>query len=192
MSAEETVRALLQSAAPLLRGALRDATVDALVEDFTLGFQRLLRQAYDVGYRAGLAQSAGASKSETQHEAPLREENAPDDDDLEPEDEPLVTSEAEPTLDPDDLESDVSASPGPPPVHWGADGEREALRSRRTRESASTRIFPHATVGTLLQRIHDFFGLERFEIDVVVCRKGDRSRRQLKKSVKLAKYAVGE
>lgn len=46
------------------------------------------------------------------------------------------------------------------------------------------------TVGGLRDRVVKVFGLERFDIDVVVCRKGDRSRRQLKSSVRLSKYLV--
>jgi hypothetical protein len=105
-------------------------------------------------------------------------------------------------VDADDLESDepqtspdASGEPAAAALEWGRDEPSEIVVPRRRespRDTGALRIFPHATVGTLLQRIHDYFGLERFDIDVVVCRKGDRARRQLKKSVRLAKYEVGE
>lgn len=58
--------------------------------------------------------------------------------------------------------------------------------------AGSQRIFPHASVGTLRQRIVDVFDLSRFDIDVIICRKGDRARRQLKATVKPSKYLVKE
>jgi hypothetical protein len=43
-------------------------------------------------------------------------------------------------------------------------------------------------VGTLRRRIIRTFDLERFDIDVVICRSGDPDRRQLRSSARLALY----
>ena len=41
---------------------------------------------------------------------------------------------------------------------------------------------------TLRRRVFKTFDLERFGIDVVICRRGDRERRQLLGDVRLGKY----
>jgi hypothetical protein len=49
-------------------------------------------------------------------------------------------------------------------------------------------ILANAKVGTLRRRIIRTFDLERFDIDVVICRSGDPDRRQLKSSARLGLY----
>jgi hypothetical protein len=143
--------------------------VDALFSDVTPALRGVLRRAYELGYREALA-----------HEPPAPAIEAPataDEEDLEPEDAPpsVVGGAVE-------LESS-------PSVQWGP---VEEAPPERAPPPVARPIFPHATVGTLRQRIVATFDLERFDIDVVVCRKGDRARRQLKQTVKLSKYLVGE
>lgn len=204
MSVEDTIRALLREAIPVLRAGLRDTTTEALVEDFSGAWKRMLRRAYEVGYREGVASTGVADTTsldggdDAQDESgdasprPVAFDEASEDD-LEPEEHQDAPLQAPDT---DDVESDAESSPTEPgspeprPVDWGDQDVGE--HTPRRREPSSLRIFPHATVGTLLHRIHDYFGLDRFDIDVVVCRKGDRARRQLKKSVRLAKYEVLE
>jgi hypothetical protein len=53
-------------------------------------------------------------------------------------------------------------------------------------------ILANAKVGTLRRRIIRMFDLERFAIEVVICRNGDRERRQLKSTARLSLYRRGE
>jgi hypothetical protein len=210
MSAEETLRALLSGTVDVVRRSLRDSTAEALVEDYSDALRKVLRQAYEVGYREGLASAGRPSDAG----APLRDEVLPiavagestpataEGDDLEPETENGASGPDSPPIEADDLEHDepqtspdASAEPAPAPLDWDGEEATAVVVERRRespRDTGSLRIFPHATVGTLLQRIYDYFGLERFDIEVIICRKGDRDRRQLKKSVRLAKYEVVE
>ncbi|MBI5482127.1 MAG: hypothetical protein HY906_24945 [Deltaproteobacteria bacterium] len=71
----------------------------------------------------------------------------------------------------------------------GADEEPAEDEAEETaRPPVAGPIMPHATVGTLRKRIVRTFDLERFDIDVVICRRGDRERRQLKATAKLGLY----
>lgn len=158
MSAEEALRALAQDAAE--------------------GLEPVLRKAYELGYREGLAQ---APRMEAPPVAPAA---------------PATGDPPGPEADPAELELELEpedpgdAPPAPPPVDWGST-DAPPSEHPHAQSDGPRPIFPHASVGTLLARIYEHFVLDRFDIDVVICRKGDRSRRQLKKSVKLGKYAVG-
>jgi hypothetical protein len=175
MSMESTLQALLVEAIPPLRGALQ--------------------RAFETGYREGLASTGAAREA-----APFDGTRAPIaaappaadtelldwDDDLEPVDSAPPPASQDMARDDDSSPADGIAETRPA-VDWGS-GQRD--RSPGRVEAPRAGIFPHASVGTLRARIIEFFGLERFQIDVVICRKGDRTRRQLKQSVKLSKYLV--
>jgi hypothetical protein len=176
-----------------------DATLDALLADASSSFRSLLRRAYELGYREALAHARPLAVNGAPAPPVAAVAASPDEDDLEPL--PDEASAPEIVVAPEDVEpSTPVAGEGPEqlveaaPVarfDWteldeGGGGGKVA----RSRETGRGRIFPHATIGTLRQRIIDYFELERFDIDVIVCRKGDRARRQLKASVKLSKYEV--
>jgi hypothetical protein len=150
--------------------------IDGLCNEAKEAVRALLRQAYDRGFREGLA-STGQQAAQPVESPPAIPAPAPA---------PEVAPEA-PT------------PPAPVPVAWsgqagagkdepdegddagdveGEDGEGTFVRP----------ILPLATVGTLRRRITRTFDLERFEIDVVICRAGDPDRRQLKSSVRLSSY----
>jgi len=191
MSFEDTLRQLLTDAAPQLRSTIKDALVTALLDDQRSVLFEVLRKAYELGYREALANQPLAT-----HENPG---SKADDDDLEPE----AADDGVPSVppDPDDVEDDDgeavvrSADGNGKDVDWGALGQaesaaREATPSAIRRESAPLRVRSSLTIGSLRNRISKTFELERFDIDVVICRKGDKSRRQLKSSVRLAKYEL--
>jgi hypothetical protein len=180
-----------------------DATLEALLADASSSFRELLKRAYELGYREALAHGRvspvnGGLSDEPQQAASLLADTV--DDDLEPL--PDEASTPEHIAERDELEpSSPVAAAGPEGgaaevaravvFDWGdLDEPSEETRNSRPRDVIRVKIFPHATVGTLRQRVIDYFGLERFDIDVVICRKGDRARRQLKSSVKLSKYEV--
>jgi len=104
----------------------------------------------------------------------------------------------------DDLNEDVDVATeeGKSDVDWslfgnGEDQSRDpqGRASTSPRRSSALMTMPvrrTLTVGSLRDRIIKTFGLERFDIDVVVCKKGDRTRRQLKRTVQLATYELTE
>lgn len=188
-----------------------EAMLDALAEDATASLREALRRAYETGYREGLAthgavtHAAGPSPGDGDPEIGVRA-----DEDVEPvEDEeaaigPVVKWPAAEHED-EDLESEAAGEPGSrenlapraPAVDWGAGSDGPESEPPESQEDDGGMIevmlkpiFPHATVGTLRERIFKYFALERFEIDVVICRKGDRNRRQLKSTVRLSKYLL--
>jgi hypothetical protein len=57
---------------------------------------------------------------------------------------------------------------------WASRGEdhEHATADRATKKAPLLRILPHATVGTLGDRIRYHFDLPRFDVDVIICRKG--------------------
>ncbi|MBX3202578.1 MAG: hypothetical protein KF894_30910 [Labilithrix sp.] len=97
------------------------------------------------------------------------------------------TSDVEPIVDWSNLDEEPES-----PNLADVDVVEAAIDRPRQASAGIQRIFPHASVGTLRQRIVDVFDLTRFDIDVIVCRKGDRARRQLKATVKLSKYLLRE
>jgi hypothetical protein len=173
--------------------SLEDA-LDTLLSDTTPALRAALRRAYELGFREALAGAAASAPPRTPPPAPAP---APpptppppptDEEDLEPEDAPpsAVGRElgVEAGVEVGGAAEELPSSPG---LDWSAVEDPGASRSapRHARP-----IFPHATIGTLRQRIVALFDLGRFDIDVVICRKGDRARRQLKQTVKLGKYLV--
>jgi hypothetical protein len=81
-------------------------------------------------------------------------------------------------------------------VSWSDDGGAEPSEADDAEdESDSVVVRPissAARVGTLRRRIIRAFDLERFDIDVVICKAGDSDRRQLKSSAPLKTYKKEE
>lgn len=148
-----------------------DELIDGLSAEAREAMRPLLRQAYDRGFREALA---SAGQAVTAEPAPVR-----------------VEQPAPPT-----------SAPVATPVEWvpGSSGEvgdetdaredeEEDKEDEDTAEALPVRpILPLATIGTLRRRIVRTFDLERFDVDVVICRCGDPDRRQLRSSVRLVKY----
>ncbi len=146
-----------------------DELIDGLSAEAGDAIRPLLRQAYDRGFREALA-SAGQP--------------------------PMPAPAA------------AAAPPAPEaiaaPVEWAANPESEADEASNAEgdegedgadpaEALAVRpILPLATIGTLRRRIIRTFDLERFDIDVVICRSGDVDRRQLKSSARLGLYRRDE
>lgn len=197
MSMEGTVRALLDDATPLVQRALQDKALEVIVSAVKLAVRDLLQRAYEVGFREGLAARPSAESPSVSMEVDATDSDG----DFEPEGrEPVVSA----TPSPEPVQGEESSAPNQEGVYasapvgdsrveldWGAPADREpAGRGARNRHAASLRIFPHATIATLRERIIDTFGLDRFDIEVIITRPGDKARRQLKGSVKLSKYLL--
>lgn len=211
MSLDARLSSILDDAMDALRTSLRDT---AAVAFSTLplpatALRDVAQKAYELGYREALAargersaasQQVASESGETRphSETANGHEGNSDSDRLEQTDNAAADvpgEEADESL----LDSSprTTAASG---VDWSgfdedddSSGETAAAAREapsRPRAAPPLRIFPHATISTLRQRIIDTFDLERFDIDVVVCRRGDRNRRQLKGSVKLSKYMV--
>ncbi len=141
-----------------------DEFIDGVSAEARDAVRVLLRRAYDAGFREALASAGQPVVAPTDHPVP-------------PAPAPTVAPVewvAEPKGDAEDaLDLD------------GAEGEDGA----DTAEVLPVRpILPLATIGTLRRRIIRTFDLERFDIDVVICRSGDADRRQLKSSARLGLY----
>ncbi|MBI3183291.1 MAG: hypothetical protein HYZ28_14225 [Myxococcales bacterium] len=127
-------------------------------------FRQLLKRAYERGFREALA-----STGEPPAPEPMQQPVVPD---------PL------PILSPVKwAEASGGAAEEILLEEDEGEGEEEADEALVVRP-----ILPHATVGTLRRRINRAFDLERFEIDVVICRRGDPDRRQLKSTARLGLY----
>lgn len=100
----------------------------------------------------------------------------------------------------------VSLPPAPPPAEGplfpsrprtviASDDEREALGDDDDVEEAEPttcdhRVRANITVAGLLRKIERTFDLSRFDIDVVICRRGDPERRRLRATVRLMNYVA--
>lgn len=160
-------------------------SVHDLLERAHRDARALLDEAYQRGYRNGLASAslhAGATASAPPCEAPapmpgpIWPDDDPSDDDVEGD-----AAEAEAERD-EEAELETSEAQA-----VGDSSERPFGRRAEPRPIAS-----RATIATLRARIVEHFGLERFDVEVVLCRKGDAKRRQLKSNVRLAKYLVSK
>jgi len=218
MSLDARLSSIVDEASEGLRTSLRDALAGMLVS-IPLpinSLREVAKRAYELGYREALASQGhtpgdllGAAAREAPQPSGVEQAALPsgphasgpdteDFEDLDWEDEPEVLEEAKETTAEATGGKGHTASDAAPMVDWSrmdAVPERvvedESGGTARAR-SPMLRIYPHATVATLRQRIVDVFDLTRFQIDVIVCRKGDRARRQLKGTVKLSKYLVEE
>jgi len=144
-----------------------DGLIDDLSAEASERVRDLLRQAYDRGFREALATSGQPPRP------------------VEPDRAAHLTS---PTL----LEGGVSHDDGRTPLDVEWDEQAEEADDGAAHGTAVRPIWPHATIGTLRKRIYRTFGLERFDIDVVICRHGDRDRRQLKATARLALYRTDD
>lgn len=153
-----------------------DAFLDTLGAEASAAMRRLLQQAYDRGYREGLAMTglpAPPAASAGPAPGPTPAASAP----------PVAWNEAEDMDDgsedgTDDVEEDAEAARG-----GAAPGGDHVLRHDMARP-----VRANTKVGTLRRRIVKVFDLDRFDIDVVICRRGDPDRRQLKSSARLDRY----
>jgi hypothetical protein len=138
------------------------AFLDELGDEGRASLRALLHRAYERGFREGLS-AAGAPASMAPVGVPA----------------PVPS----PTATPIALPAPVEAAA----VAWEEEpaGEDD---DPTTKDEPARPIMVHATIATLMRRIERTFALERFDIDVIVCRRGDRDRRQLKSSVRLRNY----
>ncbi len=146
-----------------------DEFIDGLTAEAGDTARRLLRQAYEQGFREALA-SAGQPAAPP---SPATEQPAP------PAPAPIAER--------------VEWVPDPQGgAEKAADGESFESEDEDDESAGETPllrpILANAMVGTLRRRIIRTFDLERFDIDVVICRSGDPDRRQLKTSARLASY----
>jgi hypothetical protein len=156
-------------------------TVDAIIAELSgeaaEAMRALLRQAYDRGFREALG--TGPRTRESAEPAPARDPGAA-------EHRPAPAADA---MAADDVRARA--------VEWeddaGDDGDEGSEPGERDDGSAPARaIWPSASVGTLRRRIIRTFELERFDIDVVICRRGDPTRRQLNAGARLKRYLRSE
>lgn len=173
-----------------------DAFLDSLGEEARGSLRTLLGRAYERGFREGLSASGDAGRADQAERQLLRRAES-------------SALGALGDAHPDPLPG--PATEPPPPLHsmvaaydergielengsvdWDdADDENEETAEAGSEgvEAAAPRpISTRATIGTLLQRIERTFALDRFEVDVVVCLRGDKNRRQLKRNVALHRY----
>lgn len=125
----------------------------------------LLRQAYDRGFREALA-AAGQPVVAPPTEPP-----------------PAPAAPA-PIAAPVEWVGGTEWGPDDPPDDAGDEGEDAAAGETPVPRP----ILANAMIGTLRRRIIRTFDLERFDIDVVICRTGDPDRRQLKSTARLGLY----
>ncbi len=145
-----------------------DELIDGLSAEAGEAVRPLLRQAYDRGFREALA-SAGQPAA--------------------PPVEPIAPPPPPPIASPVEWVGGTGGDTDDGPSIEGNEGEDDASVG----EAPVLRpILPHATVGTLRRRIIRTFDLERFDIDVVICRGGDPDRRQLKSTARLGLYRKEE
>ncbi len=185
--------------------------LESLSEEASASVLAIVKRAYEIGYREGLAARAAVAgalpSQEGEHalvgdaaHAPTLSRPAPvafpedDADDVvdavyeEDADEPEDEDDGDEQGGPDDAEPSGEGDPVAPAVRWARSPREDA--ERRPPEHMAKPIHAATTVGRLKHRIFRVFGLERFDIDVIICRKGDRDRRQLKSNVRLSKYFV--
>lgn len=175
----------------------RESALDALLAEATPTFRVVLRRAYELGYREAVAEAPSRG--------PLAGDRPPDNARV-PEDDPEHPDAVrEPAQGMQRLVSDATPS-NPPPntsprlLRWdqdsvddddddNADG-RALDSSRRHRRRVGIRA--SSTIGALKSKIQRRFRLDRFDIDIVIVRAGDKSRRQLPSHVTLGAYAREE
>jgi hypothetical protein len=167
-----------------------EAFLDSLGSEATAGIRAFLKQAYERGYREALTHSGQSGVSP-----------------LPPSEVSGVVQRVDPTP-PIGLPQRLMEPPRGKCVDWN-DGDDDntdegspsagamdttdgdpSESSSDSNQAGSQPIMPHATIGTLRQRILRTFVLDRFNIEVVICRTGDPNRRQLKSSVRLNKYLI--
>jgi len=170
-----------------------EGILDSLGDESARVLRGVLKKAYEQGYREGLAASGHVIPSAVVNVAAAPPEprvtvQESDEDidwleDGEEESVPIASTDAV-----------APTSGGVAPVSWGGASEADDADDAGRAASADVPrpISAGATIGTLKVRIIKLFALERFSVDVIVCRKGDKERRQLKSNVRLSKYHVAK
>jgi hypothetical protein len=136
-------------------------------EDDLLGFARKL---YEHGYRQGLASRPQGSEL-PQTPAILKVE------------EPPVPQQPVPLFPVRSVAAEIQ--PGDVPEE---PAEEEEPETEPENETCDHRVRGSITMAGLQKKIERLFDLSRFDIEVVICRRGDPERRKLKGSVKLKTY----
>ena len=146
-----------------------DDFLDELSEEARAEMRVLLRKAYESGFREALA-GAGQPQADS---APSPAEPPP-------------AHASAPAAAPVAWTSPSPGTGNRAPELEAEEGEDE---EEDTAEALPVRpILPLATIGTLRRRIIRTFDLERFDVDVVICRSGDPDRRQLRSTARLGLY----
>lgn len=174
----------------------RDGALDGLFAEATPTLRTLLRRAYELGYRDAIA-DAPPLTSPGDGQAAVRDGVG----------EPAFNTLPAPTensapgverLAANTPPSTPQVTGSPPLLEWDNDSvhddDDDDVRghdgTRRHRRKVGIRAT--STVGALKTKIHSRFRLNRFDIDVVIIRAGDKSRRQLPSHVALSAYAREE
>lgn len=151
--------------------------MDSLFDEVGPPMRDALRRAYELGYREGIASVPGRRDQAPAEAADIARLAT----DGEPQDSAKGSRADEPVfMTWEEAESDDDAT----------DDDAEEGGQRRKRRRVG--IFASSTVGMLRAKIQKMFRLERFAIDIVIIRAGDKERRQLPSHVRLEAYAVEE
>ena len=145
-----------------------DVELQGLVRENEGDLMSFARKLYEHGYRQGLA-SRPQSPSET--------------------------TPASPPIAPPPIPPQGPLFPSRPMVVESHDDEDEDSEEREASSKAETTTCDHRvrgsiTIAGLQRKIERLFDLSRFDIEVVICRRGDPERRRLKSSVKLKNYLL--
>lgn len=151
-----------------------DVFLDGLGDDARAAMRALVAKAYERGFREGLS-TAGAPVPIVAVATAAVPQAPPA---------PPVVREITGAPIAVPVPHDEPESAG---VNW-TEGDDSAPDDEPAEADAPRPIMVHATIGTLLRRIERTFALDRFDIDVVVFRRGDREKRQLKANVRLKNY----
>jgi hypothetical protein len=147
-----------------------DAELQGLVRENEGDLLSFARKLYEHGYRQGLA-----SRPHAQPEAPTP-----------------ATLEAAP---PFPLPPPGPLFPSRPrlvesPDEDDGESEESDTGAKADATACDHRVRGSITVAGLQRKIERLFDLSRFDIDVVICRRGDSERRRLKATVKLGNYLL--
>jgi hypothetical protein len=146
-----------------------DAELQGIVRENEGDLLAFARKIYEHGYRQGLASRPHATAETPPAEPPPAPAALPPQG-------PLFPSRAKLVAVPDE------ATDGPDEDAPSADDEEATTCDHRVRGSI--------TVAGLQKKIERLFDLSRFDIEVVICRRGDPERRRLKSGVKLKNYLL--
>jgi hypothetical protein len=146
-----------------------DAELQSLVRENEGDLLAFARKLYEHGYRQGLA-SRPQDQAQPQSTSPAPV--AP------PSQGPLFPARTGVVERPDDADEEVEA------------GEDSDASSEAEVTTCDHRVRGSITVVGLQKKIERLFDLSRFDIDVVICRRGDSERRRLKGTVKLKNYLL--
>lgn len=161
---------------------------DELLSEVTPALRDVLRRAYELGYREAITHEPGglshfdvaSANRDTAPESPTTHD---------PSQAPIER------LLSDDLPSTPLPEIPPPLFAWDQDSvedDGDDDDDPRAHDTAHRRrrvgIRTTSTIGLLKRKIEKEYRLDRFAIEVIITRAGDRDRRQLPSHVKLAAY----